>query len=169
MSRDYPDWINPHKAAQAQRRFAGSVPLSRLERLSGLIAEPKEAEIDFEVDFSLDEQGQVRAIVRVFGEVPMICQRTLRPYLQAIESGSVIGIVEGERAAEALPEDYEPLILDEPRIRLEDLVTEELLLGLPLVPRAPDSTPVGDLKPRAVETNKPFAGLADMATKGNAK
>lgn len=167
MSRDYPDWINPNRAAQARRRFSGSVPLARLERLADLISDAADAEIGFEVDFSLDEQRQVRATVRVFGEVPMICQRTLKPYRQGVDSGSVVGIVAGEQAAEALPEDYEPLVLEAPRIRLEDLIAEELLLALPLVPTAPDSLPLGDVKPASTETHRPFAGLADLATKAD--
>ncbi|TVS13171.1 MAG: hypothetical protein EA419_02545 [Wenzhouxiangella sp.] len=168
MSRDYPDWINPHKAAQARREFSGSVLLSRLTRVLDLIDQAEGAEIGFEVDFSLDDQREVRARVRVHGHVPMVCQRTLKRYMQPIDSASVIGVVDNARAAEALPEDYEPLILEEPRIRLEDLIAEELLLGLPLVPRAPDSEPVVDRKRSApTETHRPFADLARLAGKAD--
>lgn len=167
MSRDYPDWIHPIKAAQARREFTGSMPLSRMDRLTGVIDEPGDAEIRFHVLFGLDEHGQVRAEVGVDGSVPLQCQRTLRRFEHPVESRSVVGIVFDEQAAQSLPEDYEPLLVDEARVRLEDLVAEEILLGLPLVPRAPDSSPMGDGRPAAAETYKPFAGLAELAAKAD--
>lgn len=166
MSRDYPDWINPHKAAQARREFSGSVLLTRLDRVLDLIDPADGDEIGFEIGFHLDDQRQACARVRVYGLVPMVCQRTLERYQQPIDSASVVGMVDSLRAAEALPEDYDPLVLEESRIRLEDLIAEELLLGLPLVPRAPDSAPVGDRERSAPsETHRPFADLARLAGK----
>lgn len=167
MSRDYPDWIHPFKAAQARREFAGSMALAGMERLKDVLADPGDAEIDFSVALALDDQAQVRAEVRVSGSVPLVCQRTLKTYEHRIESRSVLGLVADERAAEGLPEDYEPLLVDDARVRLQDLVCEEILLGLPLVPRAPDSEPLGEERAAAAETYKPFAGLAEMAAKAD--
>ncbi len=167
MSRDYPDWIHPRKAAQARREFAGTMPLARMERLQDVLDDPGDAEIAFHVVFGLDEHGQVRAEVHVSGTVPLLCQRSLRAYGHEIDSRSVLGLVTDEQAADALPEDYEPLLVEDARISLEDLVCEEILLGLPLVPRAPDSKPVGDGRPAVAETYKPFAGLAELATKAD--
>lgn len=171
MSRDYPDWIDALKAAQGRRRFAGSVPLARLERLHELIGDSEQGELGFEVSFGLDEHGNVRADLAIAGELALICQRSLERYQHPINSRSVLGIVTEERAVEALPEDYEPLLVEQGRVRIEDLVAEEVLLSLPLVPRAPDSSPIGeDLSskpsPAAMDTYKPFADLADLAAKG---
>lgn len=166
MSRDYPDWVHPLKAAQARREFSGSVRLSRLTRVLDLIEAPGEDEIAFEIAFALDDQGQATAQVRVHGTVALICQRTLKPYRQQLDSHSFIGIVSDESAADGLPGDYEPLVLPDQRLSLEDLVAEELLLALPLVPRAPESTPVGvaEAAPEP-DTQRPFAGLAQMQKK----
>ncbi|MGY6554632.1 MAG: YceD family protein [Wenzhouxiangella sp.] len=169
MSRDYPDWIDALKAAQGRRRFAGSVAVARLDRLHALIADPDQGELGFAVSFGLDAHGNVCADLAVFGELALICQRSLVPYQQAINSRSTLAIVTDERAVEALPEDYEPLLADQGRVRIEDLVAEEVLLSLPLVPHAPDSSPMGDdlgSRPgRAMDTHKPFADLADLAAK----
>ena len=168
MSRDYPDWLNPYKAAQARREFAGTMRLSDLRQVLDLIDDPGESEIAFGLEFDLDEQRQVRASVRVSGDVPMICQRTLRPYRQPISSASVVGIVDSETSAAALPDDYEPLILTEPRLRVVDLVAEEVLLALPLVPKAPDSEPIGNGIATGFEeddSHQPFAVLADLANR----
>lgn len=174
MSRDYPDWIDALKAAQGRRRFAGSVPLARLERLHAVIEETDQGELHFEVSFEMDPHGNVCAELVISGALWLICQRSLERYSQPIHSRSVLGIVTDERAAEALPDDYEPLLVDQGRLRIEDLVAEEVLLSLPLVPRAPDSSPIGDevdLKPSptVTETYKPFADLAALAAKGKKK
>lgn len=170
MSRDYPDWLNPFKAAQARREFAGTMRLSELRPVRGLIDDPGESEIAFELAFDLDDQGETRVRVRVSGEVPMVCQRTLRRFRQPIDSRSLVAIVDSEAAAGRLPEDYEPLVIAEQRLRLADLVAEEVLLALPLVPRAPDSEPVRTQEatgPEDAGSQRPFAVLADMTRKRN--
>lgn len=163
MSRDYPDWVHPLKAAQARRVFSGSMKLSQLSRVLDLIEPPGEDEIGFEIAFELDDQAQARAQVRIRGTVAMLCQRSLKPYRQAVDSQSVIGIVSDELAAEGLPDDYEPLVLPEQRLSLADLVAEELLLALPLVPRSPDSEPlIAEVPEPEPDTQRPFAGLAQL-------
>ena len=171
MSRDYPDWLNPFKAAQARREFAGTIRLDQLPGVSDLVKDRGEMELGFELAFGLDDQRQACVRVRVHGDVPLTCQRTLRAYRQAIASQSLVGIVESEAAAEALPEDYEPLVVAEPRLRVADLVTEELLLALPLVPRSPDSDPVESQEVAANQgkddTHRPFAVLAELTGKSD--
>ncbi len=168
MSRDYPDWINPFKAAQARREFAGTVRLGSLKQLSGLIDKPGDAEISFQVSFGLDDQREVRVEVHVAGKVPMTCQRSLRRFYQEVDSSSVVAIVDSDAATERLPDDYEPLVVNDARLGMVDLVAEELLLALPLVPRAPDSEPVGEadvVAQKDGDTHQPFAVLADLARK----
>jgi uncharacterized protein len=170
MSRDYPDWINPFKAAQARREFAGTVKLGQLRRLRDLIEEPGDSEVSFEVAFDLDDQREATVAVHVFGKVPMTCQRSLRSFDQEIDSSSVVAIIDSDAAVDRLPDDYEPLVVSDARLRMVDLVAEELLLALPLVPRAPDSEPVGEeiAEPQSTgDTHQPFAVLADLARKRN--
>ncbi len=168
MSRDFPDWIDPEKAAAAGREFSGTVPLARLSRLEGMIADPGDAEIDFRIVFGHDEQRQVRVEVSVSGRVPLYCQRTLKVFEHPIDSRSTVGIVPDDREAESLPEDYEPLLCPDNKVELARLIGEEVLLGLPLVPIDPDSSRVGDSAP-ASDTHRPFADLADEMRKNRDK
>ncbi|WP_181918718.1 YceD family protein [Wenzhouxiangella sediminis] len=168
MSRDFPDWIDPDKAAAAGREFSGTVPLARLTRLDGMIADPGDAEIEFRIVFGHDEQRQVRAEVSVSGRVPLRCQRTLKVFEHPIESRSVVGIVPDDRAADSLPEDYEPLLCPDNKVELVRLIGEEVLLGLPLVPIDPASSKVGEEAPTS-DTYRPFAELADELRKNRDK
>lgn len=160
MSRDFPDFVDTNKAAAAGREYGGSVPLSRLSRLEGIIADPGDAEISFEIRFARDDQYQVRAEVMVQGWVPLRCQRTLGIYRHRVDSRSVVGIVASDREAEALPEDQEPVLVTDGRVELVRLIGEEVLLDLPLVPVDPDAGPPPVVEPTA-ETHRPFADLAE--------
>ncbi len=165
MSRDFPDWVNPDKAAAAERVFVGSVTTCKLARLAGLIVEGEPGELRFELRFHLDGQRQSCVDVTVEGEVPMQCQRTLATYRQPISSRSLVGIVGSEQDAEALPEDYEVRLCPDARLELLDLVEEELLLALPLVPVSPDSERVS-APPSEHEVQRPFAALAGLKKSG---
>ena len=163
MSRDFPDWVKTEKAAAARREFAGTMPIRRLDRLADMIADPGESEIAFELLFSHDDQRQVRVEVRVRGQVPLICQRSLKIFEHELDSHSVVGLITDEREADALPDDYEPLLVSEGRIKLATLIEEEMLLALPLVPVDPESERIGSEAPPA-DTHRPFAELAKLKT-----
>ncbi len=165
MSRDFPDWVNPDRAASARREFAGTMPLSRMPRVVDLVAAEAGHAIDFSLGFSRNELDQVRVDVRISGSVPMRCQRTLKVFEQPLDSQSVVGVVGTEDEVEALPEDYEPVLCPDQRLELAGLVEEEVLLSLPLVPVAPDSSPVGDTEAAQPDTQRPFEVLAELTKK----
>ena len=72
---------------------------------------------------------------------------------------------------ETLPEHYEPVLVEEKRLALVDLVEEELLLAVPQVPRNPQAGGMELPQEVSVEassgdereqTHRPFAGLAGL-------
>ncbi|MDX1626415.1 MAG: YceD family protein [Wenzhouxiangellaceae bacterium] len=166
MSRDYPDWIDADRAARGNRRFRGTMRLDRMPRIVDLLESPEaDDEIGFEIDAWRDEQGHARLDVRLEGEVPLRCQRTLERYLQPVASSTRLAVVSSERQAEGLPEDVEPKLAEDGRLELEDVVADELLLSLPLVPVRPDTERVvgaGDRFEEPEEEPGPFAELARM-------
>lgn len=166
MSREFPDWVDPVKTASAEREFAGTVPLAWLDRLVGLLADP-EGEAEFHLAFCFDDQRQVRVQVRVAARVWLTCQRTLERYQAEIAGSSTVGIAASEQDAEAMPEDYEPLLCEDGRLRLMDLVEEELILAVPLVPHKPDSEPIRPEHGESGERSRPFAALAALKRNGH--
>lgn len=135
------------------------MPLKRLDRLAGLLA-ADEGEAEFHLAFSFDGQGQVCVHSRVSAEPWLMCQRTLKPYRQPLSGESTVGIVDDERRVDELPEDYEPWVCSDGRLELTDLVAEELILALPLVPRSPDSKPLA--APEKPGRQRPFEVLAEL-------
>ncbi|MCA1780447.1 MAG: YceD family protein [Xanthomonadaceae bacterium] len=168
MSRDFPDWFDAERTAQAERHFAGEMRLEWMPRVLDLLDSPEPTdEIGFELQAGRDEQNTVCLNVRVHGTVPMTCQRTLKRYWQPIESCSTVAIVASEREADELPENLEPRLAAQGNVRTVELIEDELLLALPLVPRDPNSEPVGEVEKavdEATETGRqnPFAELAAL-------
>ena len=182
MSREFPDFVNPWKAAEGKRAFEGTMPLRWMKRLAPLLAPPPDPEADdapalswgdarFSVRFAYDEEGAVTVDLEVEADLPLICQRSMRPYLERVRRHSLLGVVDSVTAQETLPEHYEPVLADHGRIALVDLVEEELLLAVPQVPHDPNVDAVlvstdgsaGQQEPEKDENvQRPFEGLAKM-------
>jgi uncharacterized protein len=184
MSREFPDLLDPWKAADGRRSFQGTMPVRRMRRLTPLLA-PENGDgamkgtvrwpdVAFNVRFGHDEQGTVTVDLRVEAELPLICQRSLEPYVERIARHSLLAVVESVAEQEGLPEHYEPVLVESGRMALVDLVEDELLLGLPQVPRNPAVAEIGPSAGEAGEaaaaderepTHRPFAGLAGLLKK----
>ena len=176
MSRDFPDIVDPWKAADGQRRFSGTVPLGRLARLAELLAPeddggPAWGEAAFEAVFGYDEQGLVTIRVSVRADLPLVCQRSLETYAEHVERASTVVVITDVGEQEAVPEAYEPVLVEDRRLALASLVEEELLLAVPQVPRKPGASepelPADVSLERAAAqkkepVHKPFAGLAGL-------
>jgi len=206
MSREFPDWVDPWKAADGRRTYAGTMPLKRLQRLAPLLAPDKlapdklalESGADGEADaaiewpdagfsaaFGYDAQGMVVIDLRVEAQLPLVCLRSLEPYLEPVQRHSVLAVVGTAAEQDFVPEHYEPVLVEQGRLALQDLVEDELLLALPPVPRNPaiaavrqstegigewDGRRGGEAAPdnrrgsgeEAEPTHRPFEGLADL-------
>jgi len=170
MSREYPDWFDPRKAAEGRRTFGGSMRLDRMTRLAPLLAETS-GEARFLAAIEFDGQGRVTIQMEVEARLPLICQCSLEPYLEAVHRQSLLGVI-SEMAEEALmPDNYEPVIMEHGRLSMLELVEDELLLGLPQVPRNPDfdaarlsvvDQDTADASARDANVQQPFAGLGEQ-------
>jgi uncharacterized protein len=101
-------------------------------------------------------------------QLPLGCQRCLAPVLEAIEIDRWFRFVESEEVALAEDDDCEEdLLVLQPQFDLLNLLEDELLLDLPLVPmheRCPGSAPALDQPEGAAKPN-PFAVLAGLKNK----
>lgn len=165
MSRDYPDWVNPWTAAEGQRQFAGSMALCQMSRLLPLL-DSDEGVVRFEIAFSLDQERRPEVDIRIAAELPLLCQRSLQQYAEAVARHSVVSVVETLAEQDLLAENAEPVLVEEGRIALKQLVEDELLLAVPLVPRNPGLQPVelstGDHEIIEDDNHGAFAELAKL-------
>lgn len=115
--------------------------------------------------------GQVPEVwlqLRARTEVWLICQRCLQPLRQPLEVDRRLRFVRSEAEAETLDAESEDDVLALPhRLDLRELIEDELLLALPLVPRhdaCGQPLPLGAAPPasEAESTANPFALLQSL-------
>ena len=153
-----------------------------------------EADIDFAV--SLAELPRLAQLAKVAGEVHgrvhfrraagiavaeltmngtarMVCQRCLGPLDLGVEADTRVGLIAVEADANRVPEEFEPVLAPEGRISVGELVEEELLLTLPIVPLhadtdggatcvAADTPPLATNGREEEKTQRPFEQLAEL-------
>ena len=109
------------------------------------------------------------AEVKVEGTASLVCQRCLETMQLGVETSTEVGLIATEADANRVPEELEPVLAPEGRISVGELVEEELLLTLPIVPlhgeddacEVAPSAPLAD-NGREEETQKPFEQLAEL-------
>jgi uncharacterized protein len=170
MSREYPDWISPGRAAEGKRIFSGTIPFSRMKRLSALLVDA-DGEASFTTKFGVDLEQLVVIDLHVQAALPLICQASLERYDEIVDRHSELAVVGDDFKQEDLPENYEPVQTEKGRLAIASLVEDELLLGLPQIPRKPGledvefSTSgkfVRQKDPKPGGKKSPFSALQDM-------
>lgn len=155
--------------------LAGAWPLTQLERLadSALPDETPQAQVNWQV------RGELRPITGGAAEVWMhlrtdvrlalCCQRCLGPVVETVALDRWLRFVSDEQQAAALDAEIEDDVLSLERVMdLRELVEDELLLALPLVPRhaqCPKPLPMPAEEEAVDERPNPFAALAQIKGK----
>lgn len=140
MSVTLPESVDAWRMVSARRSFKGTLPIASLRRLCEVLASA-DGEAGFELDFGRDELGTSYVDVRASAPLTLICQRTLEPFVLPVTVQTRLGLISQEREEAGLPPEYEPLLVAEDgRLRPADVIEDELLLALPLVPVNPESS-----------------------------
>jgi uncharacterized protein len=163
MSASLPAVIDVWRMVTARRQFEGTLPLSAFPRLRDSLLDTG-GECRFELEFGRDAGNQAFVEVRADAELPLLCQRTLERYLHRVRLVQQLGLITSEAQESALPEQMEPLLVPESgEMPAIDLVEDELILALPVVPINPDSTlPDAFRVEEAEEKQNPFGVLSQL-------
>ncbi len=114
------------------------------------------------------EEGVLVGDVRLSGRAILQCQRCLQPMEVPLEAHSRIALVSSEAEAGRVPGEREPVLAPGGRISIAELLTEELLLLLPIVPlheageRCAAEPAPAEQAAGGPETHRPFANLGDL-------
>jgi len=161
-------WSEPleiDRLADGEAEVDFSVPLAELSGLRSLRA-GLGGSVQGRARFGREE-GVPVADIGFRGTVSLQCQRCLQPMERSLEAESHIALVGSEAAAGGAPLEREPVLAPGGRISIGELLTEELLLLLPIVPvhedreRCATEPAAGEGAPHG-ETHRPFANLADL-------
>lgn len=134
MTERLPDFIDPLALIKKQADLRGTVPLALMPRVVESVMAAA-GEVDIELHFRREE-GVPTVSGRVAAELTLQCQCCLEPMSFRVDSQVKLGVVATLEEANLLPESHEPLLIgDSPQVRLLDIVEDELLLALPIIPQ----------------------------------
>ncbi|WP_133479303.1 YceD family protein [Cognatilysobacter segetis] len=164
-----PETLDAWRQVTARRGIEGRVPLASLRRLSSLLDGP-EGDVRFSLDFDRDEFGIAYVEVQADAELPLVCQRTLERFMMPVRIDQRMGLIRDETEEAGLPPGYEALLVDPSgELGTLDLVEDELILAVPVVPVRPGSEAVeqewGTDEVVEAEKPNPFAALAALKKK----
>ena len=173
--------LDPHRLdveafVAAEGELAGTWPADRLARLVAATLVPEDGAARPAIAW---HAGGARRVLAGAGAQPSLsvgadtdvtleCQRCLQPMRVPLHAERRIFFVEGEAAAAALDADSDDDVLAlTPALDLADLIEDELLLALPLVPRheqCPEPLPraFAEGDPAIDPADNPFAVLAAL-------
>lgn len=171
-----PVHIDPVRMAETRRLLEGQVALAEMTRLLASLEESS-GDVRVSLEFGIDEEGIRYMRGHLSAQVALVCQRCLETLRYPIDSEFALGLLGDVSEAESLPSRYEPLVLDGKPLFLRDVIEDELLLALPIVPRHPQAecsvrldevaAPAESGREdtgQAEKGDNPFSVLADMKT-----
>ncbi len=165
MSAEVPEMLDAWRMVAARRGFEGRQPLSSLLRLREALFDD-EGEVTFALDFDRDALQVPYVELRIEAALPLQCQRTLQRFLLPVSMVQRLGLIRDEADEAALPPGYEALLVAEDgMLHPLELVEDELILAVPLVPVKPGSETVErDWPVQADEETRanPFSALAAL-------
>jgi uncharacterized protein len=163
-----PPWSKPldiDRLADSKADIDFAVPLAELPRLRSQLASV-EGLVRGRVHFTR-ESGFVVADLSLSGAATLACQRCLGGLTEPVSSSVRVALISAEADASRVPEHLEPVLAQGGRVTIGELVEEELLLALPIVPlhaeasdcAVPEDVPNVKVEVPEQTTQKPFAQL----------
>lgn len=173
-------WALARSAAHAEAYSEGRLTLADLPRLFAEKAPNSAMEAEFTWSLTVFHEtrlGQTKPTLlmnlTLKAEIWLVCQRCLEAYLQPLSLSTTFEIVQTQEQADTAPIDDDEIdvVVGSHHFDLFDLIEEELLLALPLVPRHAICAHPALARLReefaAFDEVKasPFAALADLSVK----
>lgn len=136
MSTAFPETVDAWRMVASTRHFHGSLLIGSLPRLCESLANT-DGLLRYELEFGRDGLGVAFLAMRVEGSLSLICQRSLEAFAWPVSLSVQLGLIREEADESGLPPGYEALLVNHGELRLSDVIEDELILALPLVPTKP--------------------------------
>jgi len=164
--------LDPVRTAQKRLDYQGVYTPDQVERLAESVVSV-DSDVECDMTFAIDNQrlAVIKGDAKV--AVTLECQRCGKPFPHAVHTTYCFSPIKSDEQAEALPEAYEPIEVNEfGEIDLRALVEDEIILSLPVVPvhdsehcEVSDADMVFGELPEDAQKPNPFAVLASLKRK----
>jgi uncharacterized protein len=149
-----PDRLDLYAAAEAGREIQGLLKLASLVRALPLLAS-HEGELEVVLKPGRDEDRRHYLAGSIKGRLVLQCQRCLERMDYPLDVTFQLGLVQSEEQMRHLGDRYEPLLITGEPTDLAEVITDEVLLALPIVPL---HTEVSTCRPPTADTQTPASG-----------
>ena len=166
-----PPWSKPldiDRLSESEADVDFAVPLAELPRLRSQFASV-EGLVSGRVHFTR-ESGFVVADLSMSGAATMVCQRCLKALSEPVNNTVRMALITAQADVSRVPDHLEPVLAAGGRVTIGELVEEELLLELPIVPLhaearecvVAEEVPAVKVEAPEPTTQKPFAQLGEL-------
>lgn len=138
--------IDSLKFAREHERLAGGLEVARLERLREDLYDAA-GSVDFTLTGALDDKGRPVLQLGIVADLRLRCQRCLGPVAFPMTTSTTLVLASEERDFESAELDGLEAVPASRQLRVRDLVEDELLLAMPMVPRHADEACGGRAEP----------------------
>ena len=174
MHQKLPVEIEPLRVARQGQILAGHISISRLKRLHPGLADDT-GDVKVELSFGFDASNKPYMKGEFEAQVVLVCERCLEAMPFDIKINNIMGIAKHEHQVDEMPSSYEPWLIGEDGVAfLADMIEDELILALPLVPKhdsaclpaeAWQTMVLEEIEDEVPEKGSPFDVLASLKLK----
>lgn len=167
MAQSLPETIDLNAAVRNRWQLTGQVKLSDLQRMPHELLHDEETLIDYDIQFQTSPAVLGEAVIKVKGELMLICQRSLEPFKHPIEKESTVGFISEIEDEAKLPSGVLATWVEDMMVDPRALVEDEILLLIPDYPNKAgaelDSKYLSDdTEESESEEENPFSVLKDL-------
>ena len=167
MAQSLPESIDLNAAVRNRWQFTGQIKLSDLQRMPHELLHSEDTLIDYDIQFYASQAVLGEAVINVKGELNLICQRSLEPYMYGIEKQSTVGFISEIEDEAKLPPDVVATWVEGMLVDPRALVEDEILFLIPDYPNKSgaelDSKYLNDdSEVPDSEQDNPFSVLKDL-------
>jgi len=168
-----PVHIDPVSFAERGKQLLGKIKINELPRLSEMLLDDSG---EIEIDLSFDKEGRVPIIVGdIKANLILECQSCAEQFVLPVDNHFKLGLVQSLEQADRLASDCDPLMIQDKKVSLNELVEDEILLALPDFPKhpyicfEPEEVEQGNeliIDDEPTDSNNPFSVLAKLKNTG---
>lgn len=124
--------LNPRKIRRADIDIRHTLKVSQFERLCSWLAND-EGELAVGCQFEFTQDNLILMNLEITGQLNLLCKRCLEPFVFDWSSVSIVQLEDEDKQADGFfDERYEKVLMShDGTINLIDIVTDEVILGLP--------------------------------------
>ncbi|GAA4819964.1 hypothetical protein GCM10011365_09050 [Marinicella pacifica] len=137
MAQSLPESIDLNAAVRNRWQLSGQIKLSDLQRMPHELLHSEDSLIEYAIQFQTSQTVLGEAIIKVKGDLELICQRSLEPFTYTIENVSTVGFISEVEDEAKLPPDVLATWVEDMLVDPKALVEDEILL---LIPDYPNKT-----------------------------